>query len=58
MVNGYKMVKAAQMSTPIRRNEIEESPMITWGKIEGEPLFIGLASKNDQSNDQSSKFKI
>jgi len=27
------------------RREIEESsPMITWGAIEGEPVFLGVAS--------------
>jgi hypothetical protein len=47
MVNGYKMVKASDIATPIRRNDVEESPMITWGKIEGEPVFIGMAQKKE-----------
>ena len=51
MIQGYKMIKA----TPLRENEayklnqlgktknVEQSPMITWGKIEG-TMFLGNAS--------------
>jgi hypothetical protein len=45
MVNGYKMVP---QSTPMRqatsyqkRAVVEQSPMITWGKIEG-TMFLGM----------------
>ena len=33
--------------TPLAQKEIEKSPMITWGKIEGTPTFLGLNSKTD-----------
>jgi len=39
MVKGYKMLKA----TP-KHEAPEESPMITWGKIKGEPVFLGEIS--------------
>lgn len=37
------MIKA----TP-KRQAVEESPMITWGKIEGEPVFLGLTDSNEK----------
>ncbi len=43
MVNGYKMVEATPMrqATTYRKKIIEESPIITWGKIE-DTMFLGL----------------
>ena len=40
MINGYKMLKATPKITP------DESPMITWGKIKGEPVYLGETSSS------------
>jgi hypothetical protein len=45
MVNGYKMVPQSttmrQATTYQKRAVVEQSPMITWGKIEG-TMFLGM----------------
>ena len=45
MVNGYKMVPQStpmrQATTYQKRPVVEQSPMITWGKIEG-AMFLGM----------------
>ena len=48
LVNGYKMVEATPMrqATTYRKNVIEESPMITWGKIE-DTIFLGLEKSSN-----------
>jgi hypothetical protein len=38
-------------ATPKR--EVEPSPMITWGSIEGDPTFLGLTG-----NDRKSGYKV
>ena len=45
MINGYKMVPQStpmrQATTYQKKSIIEQSPMITWGKIEG-AMFLGM----------------
>ncbi|CDW83585.1 protein dgcr14 [Stylonychia lemnae] len=59
MINGFKLIQG----TPIRSSDntavtskkiqLEESPMITWGKIEGKPLFLGTTEKNENKKQYS-----
>eukprot|EP00347_Sterkiella_histriomuscorum_P000188 403376844 len=64
MIKGYKLIKASplhpnakpnynqQNNSGNQRVAVDESPMITWGKIEGEPLFLGHNTKQAQQKQQ------
>ncbi len=49
MINGYKMLK----KTPIVVDRSAESPAMSWGRIKGEPVFLGNTSKP-----QNNAFKV
>lgn len=44
MIKGYKMLKA----TPVLdRTGGGESPAMSWGKIKGEPVYLGTTTSNN-----------
>ena len=53
MVKGYKMLKA----TLLREKPVEESPLITWGKIE-DTMFLGETKGNKYKVQESSDREV